>query len=95
MARDNLTEITKQILNRKTFHTIYFDVNENYNIYGCSEVNVRSRDTNTHLYMVHFGGGKLNKEERLITLYKFKAYGNKKELFSEPYSMVEKTFGLR
>jgi len=87
----NIIELTKFVLkythNRKTFNTIYFQVNENYNIFGCSEVYVRSKNTNTYLYLLYCGKPNGYIGEKVITLYKCNENG-KKDLFSMDYESL-------
>jgi hypothetical protein len=81
----NLVELTKfvlfHILGRKTFSTIYFEVNKNYNIYNCSQVYVRSKKTNQYLYLLHYGLWEIG-EVYMVKLFKLSQSGEKKELFS-------------
>jgi hypothetical protein len=79
--------VLKYALNRKTFNAIYFQVNENYNIYGCSKVDVRSKNTNAYLYLLYCGKPNGNVGEKVVILYKFNS-NDKKELFSINYESL-------
>ena len=79
--------VLKYALNRKAFNTIYFEVNENYNIYGCSEVDIRSKNTNAYLYLLYCGKPDGDIGEKMVILYKFNANG-KKELFLMDYETL-------
>jgi hypothetical protein len=79
--------VLKYALNRKTFNTIYFQVNENYNIYGCSEVVIRSENTNAYLYLLYCGRPYGDTGEKTVILYKYNANG-KRKLFSMNYDTL-------
>lgn len=82
----DLIELTKFIfkykLNRKTFNSIFFEVHEAYNIYGCSEVFVRSKNTNAYLYQLYYGRPNGDSGDLMVKLFKLTQKGNKQEIYS-------------
>lgn len=87
----DFVEITKFVLgyalHRSTYNTLYFEVNENYNIYECSEVDIRSKNTNKYLYLLFYGRPKGDVGETMIILYKYNRDG-RKEIFSMDYESL-------